>query len=335
MRWVELAFRAHMRLLAASSRPILVGPWRSEMGFEALYWLPFLRKAITSHGINPDRLVAVTRGGAGVLYGVPSVDLYRLRSVEQLRLENAYDHERTKLQKQMGVTVWDRTVLHDAAALQLGRGVRYHVLHPSWMYRLLTPWWENRAGSAFLDAWTDYQPIPTPTRAPIAGLPEKYVVMKWYDRVTWPTREKDVQAWMSEIVSTVGAQTPIVVLHGTAAADDHCDVRIEHPAVFTPPETTPERNFEQQLRILAHASAFVGTYGGMAQTALRLGVPSVSFWREFGGTAQAHLHLSDALAKKTGVPFLAGSIGDGLSWRKVIGGIPLKPVAPTTEKEAA
>ena len=329
-----LAFRAHMRRLAASKRPILVGPWRSELGFEALYWLPFLRKAITRYGINPARLHAVTRGGAGVLYGVPSVDLYRLRSVEQLRLENAYDHERTKLQKQIDVTAWDRTVLKEAAAVAFGRGTRYHVLHPSWMYRLLSPWWDGKSGPAFLDAWTDYQPLPKPTRAPIPGLPQTYVAMKWYDRVTWPVADPRVQSWMSEIVATVGAQTPIVMLHGTDAADDHCDVRINHPAVFVPPVPDPTQNLAQQLRILSHAQAFVGTYGGLAQTALRLGVPSVSFWREFGGTAQAHLHLSDTLAKKTATPFLAGSIEDGESWRKVIGGIPLKPVEPV-KREAA
>jgi hypothetical protein len=92
-----------------------------------------------------------------------------------------------------------------------------------------------------------------------------------------------------------------------------------------PPAPDPKENLAQQLRILSHAQAFIGTYGGLAQTALRLGVPSVSFWREFGGTAQAHLHLSDTLAKKTQTPFLAGSIEDGQSWRKVIGGIPLVP----------
>ncbi|MGE0444495.1 MAG: hypothetical protein AB7P99_04650 [Vicinamibacterales bacterium] len=329
-----LAFRAHMRRLALSKRPILVGPYRSELGFEALYWLPFLRKAITRYGINPERLITVTRGGAGVLYGVKSVDLYSLRTVEQIRLENAYDHERTKLQKQMDVTAWDRTVLKEAAERALGRGTRYHVLHPSWMYRLLSPWWDGQQGPQFLDGWADYQPLPKPNRPPIPGLPQTYVAMKWYDRVTWPCADPRVQSWMSEIVSTVGAQTPIVVLHGTEAADDHADVRIKHPAVFVPPVPDPKDNLAQQLRILAHAQAFIGTYGGLAQTALRLGVPSVSFWREFGGTADAHLQLSGALARKTGTPFLSGSIEDGESWRKVIGGIPLVPKAEPIQEVA-
>lgn len=315
--WRRWAWPAYVERLARSDRPILLGPWRSEVGFEALYWVPFLRKALQSAGIGPERLGVLTRGGAGVLYGLPSVDLYALRSVEQVRLENAYDYQRTKLQKQTAVTPWDRTVAREAADRLWGRGTGFHLMHPAWMYGLLGPWWDGQAGPAHLDRYCDYAPLVKPPRPPV-DLPQTYVAMKWYDRVTWPVRDPLVQAWMREVVTAVAAHTPVVMLEGTAAADDHQDVLIQHPNVIHVPPVAPEQNLEQQLRILAHAQAFVGTYGGVAQTALRYRVPSVSFWRQFGGTAKAHLWLSDQLSTTTNTPFMCGSIEDGQAWRKVL-----------------
>lgn len=327
---MNLALDARMRLIARTKRPIVVGPWRSECGFEILYWLPFLRKLIARYHIDPKRLLVVTRGGASVLYGAESVDLYRLRSVETLRLENAYDWQATKLQKQMRATAWDATVLEEAVGIALGKGTRYHVLHPSLMYRTLAPWWDGQKGIRFLDSLTDYTPIPKPPRAAL-DLPQNYVAMKWYDRPTWSASDPAVQGWIREVVTTVAAQSPVVLLTGTPATDDHCDILPEGPNIIRVPAADPTENLGQQLRILAHAECFIGTYGGMAQTALRLGVPSASFYRQWGATAKEHLWLSDWLSKRTGVPFLCGSIEDGQAWRRIV----TLPVPQMVKQEAA
>ena len=53
---------------AAGSRPIIAGPWTSEVGYEALYWLPFLAWAADHYGVRPERMIALSRGGtAGVV----------------------------------------------------------------------------------------------------------------------------------------------------------------------------------------------------------------------------------------------------------------------------
>lgn len=319
--WRQRLTHRHLARLARSSRPILVGPWRSEIGFEALYWLPFLRAWARRYQIKPERLVIVSRGGASILYGTQSVDLYRLRSVDTVRMENQYDWQTTKLQKQTRVLPWDLDVLKEAAAHALGRGQRYHVLHPAWMYWALGPFWEERRGLQFLSSLTDYEPIGKVH--PLQHLlPSQYVAMKWYDRATFPGHEDAVQRSIEQIVSFVGAQTPIVLLTGTPDTDEHVDIDVTHPSIVRLPVVTPDHNVEQQIQVLSHAAAFVGTYGGMAQLALRLGVPSVSLYHQFGGTCHAHLTLSEWISKRTGVPFLCGSLNDLDGWRKVL-------VAPT------
>jgi hypothetical protein len=326
----RLVTRAYLGRLARSKRPILVGPWRSEVGFEALYWLPFLRWWVKTHQIDPARLVTVTRGGAAILYGTESIDLYRLRSLDAVRLENQYDWQRTNLQKQTEVTAWDRDVMKEAAAQVLGRGERYHVLHPSWMYWALAPFWDEQRGMRYLASMTDYEPIrglkPLPKE-----LPAHYVAMKWYQRPTFPGHEDAVKRLVASVASVIGAQSKIVLLTGADRADDHSDLVIQHPSVVTVPAAAPEENLAQQIQILAKAQAFVGTYGGMAQLALRLGVPSVSFYKEFGATAHAHLSLSSILSKRTKVPFLVASIDDAESWRKVLSVPVTAMTAPSVE----
>ncbi len=54
--------------LAREQRPIAVGPWLGEVGFELLYWVPFVRWFAERYEVAPDRLIAVTRGGAASWY---------------------------------------------------------------------------------------------------------------------------------------------------------------------------------------------------------------------------------------------------------------------------
>jgi hypothetical protein len=323
--------RLFLRRLRASNKPIMLGVWRSEVGFEALYWLPFLRWASAYAEIDPKRFVSVTRGGANLLYGTSGVDLFTLRSVEEVRHENQYDWQRTKLQKQVACTAWDRDVLKSAATKVLGRGESYHILHPSWMYWALEPFWSEARGLTYLQSMTDYTPIGKVPPVSLT-LPTKYVAMKWYARATFDPRVPAVRDAIAQITGIVGAQTPIVLLTGSPDVDDHSDCDVQHPAVIRLPAVAPEHNLAQQISVLAKATAYVGPYGGMAQLALRLGVPSVSLYHEFGGTAHAHLALSSAISKKTKVPFLAGSIDDATMWRQVLS-IPAQPKPATYSME--
>src|SRR5687767_8551319 len=63
--------RRELEKTAAGDAPIVVGPWTGEVGFELLYWIPFVRWACAEFGIDPRRLLVISRGGVGSWYGVP------------------------------------------------------------------------------------------------------------------------------------------------------------------------------------------------------------------------------------------------------------------------
>lgn len=323
--------------LSRDESPIILGPWRSEVGFEALYWLPFVRTLSKRVPKFKERAVVVTRGGAALLYSEMAqraVDLYYLRSLVQVRRENLYDHQvRNKGQttKQLQETDWDRAIYNDVAD-ELSLGPLFHVVHPSWMYWALGPYWEEQASLQYLTSIADYQPLAKPNLPDGCPLPPQYVAVKFYGRFTFPYPHEDTAALIQQVVATVASQIPVVMLNSSNEHDDHIDCAVRGPNITVLPQTPPEQNLALQAAVLAHAQGFVGTYGGVAQLALRLGVPSVSFYANWDGTSHAHYALSSWLSKMTNVPFVVGNFND-VEWWKRITSVPANVLAAASQPE--
>lgn len=295
-----------------SDAPILVGPFRGEVGFEALYWLPFLAQVRHTYGIDPARCVPITRGGFGALYGSPQgVELFALRTPQEVRIENRLQSQLTGQMKQTHRTRWDRAVLADAAAT-LGLR-RYHVLDPAWMYQRLAPFWQAERGLAWLQRQVRFEALPVPALPEGLTVAPNTVAMRFYFRSTFPHSPQTLD-FTRETITQVAAQQPVILLTSGLHVDDHADavcrgipnVRILHEETAL----TPENNLAVQAAVLARCVGLVGTYGGLAQLALRYGKPTLSVYTDWSGTALAHRQLSDALALQLGVPFLCLRLGD-------------------------
>lgn len=329
----SLAFRAYLRYLARSSKPIVLGPFRSEVGFEVLYWLPLLNWALKKHDISQDRCIALSRGGMGKLYPAKhAVDLYELRTVDEVRLENQVDYETRKILKQTTVTAWDLHVAEVAMGRAIGnRGQGFHLLHPSWMYWLFEDVWEDRATLQFVARHTEFSPLPAPELPPGLELPKKFVAVRFYERHTFPLNP-EVIAMTREMVLGLAAQFPVVLLNQQTCFDDHADLPIAGPNIFTLPQMDASENLLLQAAVLARCQAFVGTYGGVAQWALRYRKPSLSFYTQFSGTAMCHRSLSQLLAAHTGVPFECADLRAIRLWKAVLAPVAV-PSAPEPEPD--
>src|SRR6185295_17708620 len=296
--WRQHAWPAYLKYLQKTDRPILCGPWHGEVGFEVLYWIPFLHYLLT-HGIAPERIIPITRGGAGAWYGVPQgLELFAMRSPQDVRIERRLQAERSGLQKQTTVTPFDRQVLRDAAdTLKL---TKYHILHPAWMYHRLAPYWTGQRGPMWLTRRTEYANLPAPQLPSTLALPEVFVAVKFYSRETWPMGHKLADAVASATMQKLAEIMTVIVLDGSVHTDEHLDFPVPvHPNILHLRDlitSRPETNLAIQSAVLSAAQGFVGTYGGLAQLALRLGKPSVTFYTDWGGTAITHKALSDLLS---------------------------------------
>jgi hypothetical protein len=175
---------AYREYLRRSDLPILVGPWRGEVGFEALYWIPFIHRFVKSYGIDSKRIIPISRGGASAWYGSQhGVELYRMRTIQQVRVENKVQHVKHAQLKQTHWIEFDRAVVKDAAkALGLKK---YLTLHPAWMYARLYPFFLGQRGMQDIDQDVYFDQLPAPALPDGLELPERFVAVRFYLRYTY------------------------------------------------------------------------------------------------------------------------------------------------------
>jgi len=293
-----------------SKRPIVIGPWRTEVGFEVLYHLPFM-SWLLKH-IESKRIYVITRGGAGVWYPVNSantLDLYTIRPVAEVRRQTSLDLVRHKAMKHYRISEWDRSVITQACGLW---GIEHPiVVHPSLTYKQFHDWFDGKASLHSTLRRMAIAPMVKPK--PPTGLPEKYYVSHFYARATFSPKP-ELMRFVYSVLSGLSLRAPVVQLQTPGGLDDHVDLPIQHENVCTAAPLgeplRPDISLSHNSALIAGSAGFVGTYGGMQQLALRYGVPSMGFYETLQGTSPQHLVLSQAVSNLTGVPFQTIKTGE-------------------------
>lgn len=284
----QWAVERELERLLSRGRTIIVGPWLSEVGYETLYWIPFLRWVQTAFRVDAARVVAVSRGGVSSWYhGVAGwyVDIWDDMDPAEFSRRNA---ARGAL-KQLEPDALDREILANVRR-RVGDA---DVLHPSMMYRLFSLYWSGHRAMSFVDAHTRYAPVPPPRVIDPAVLPREYVAIKFYAARSTPATQ-DVRARIMAIVRAIAVRTPVVLLDTGLTVDDHVDhdLGASGQVVSARPLMTPGNNLAVQTQIIAGARAFVGTCGSVAWLAPWLGVPTSAVYVD---PKWLHAHLAVAL----------------------------------------
>lgn len=282
------------------------------MGFEALYWQPFVQ-ALIRDGVAPERLIPISRGGAAVWYGTPTgVELYGMRTPQQIRLAMIKLARKYGSNKQAHVTAFDRAILHDTAeTLQLPQ---YWTLHPAWLYQTCWPFWGGLRGIDWITPRLAIGPMPLPALPQGLELPPAFVAAKFYWRTTFPP-EMSTKSFVEACLRHVAKRHPVILLDTPFHVDDHMDCALAAVPNVTPlsqlyPHLTVETALAVQSAVLGRAIGFVGTYGGTSHLALRYGRPNVSLYLQWHGAALAHKHLCEAIGLAMGVPTHVLSLAD-------------------------
>src|SRR5262245_5875914 len=110
----EISVRRELRAAARGNGPIIVGPWLGEVGYEVLYWVPFLRWFCDRYHVQPSRLVVLSRGEAASWYrdlSMRYIELLDLFTVGEFAARNA-ERQQAGDQKQQHVAGFDHDILN-------------------------------------------------------------------------------------------------------------------------------------------------------------------------------------------------------------------------------
>ena len=266
--------------LARGHEPIVVGPWLSEVGYEVLYWRPFLRWMVTRYDIDPARVVAVSRGGVSDWYhGIAD------RYVEMLDLFEPDDfaarNERRRGsgdQKQLAEAEFDAEVLARVSARYLD-GEAARVCHPSLMFRLFRRFWFGDRSLDFFDTHMRFERLSIAAGG--LDLPPRFAAVKFYTGPAMPDTP-ELRQTLRALVSRLAVDTPVVVLDTGLALDEHRDFLFDGVPNVTAlrARLTPADNLAIQTRVIARASLFVGTCGSLAWLAPMVGTPTVGVFAD-------------------------------------------------------
>ena len=264
--------------VVSGSDPVVVGPWLSEVGYEVLYWVPFVRWVQSQYRIPAERLVVVTRGGAASWYAdmtTNAVELFDLMSPEEYAASNAQrSAEDRGTLKQFGVSSMDQRIVAEVQR-RIGAS-RARVLHPSFLYQLFHQFWLGHRPPSFLEKRTRYRRIGAPD-VPVPPLPSEFVAVKFYTAASLPPTDA-VRRALQSIVLGLAERTSVVMLDTGLALDDHEDYSFGVASrIHTVRDVLqPRDNLAVQTAIISRASSFVGTCGALAWLAPMLGIDTTA-----------------------------------------------------------
>ena len=286
----EWQIERDIETIVRCDRTLVLGPWFSEVGFETLYWIPFLQWAQKAFRFDASRAVAVSRGGvAGWYQNVASryIEIWDDLSPEEFARRNAArgivkQHQRSELDD----------VILDNVARRLGTR-DFDVIHPSLMYRLFTLYWSGQRAMGFVDQHLVFKRQTAEPLIDPGLLPRDYVAVKLYAARSLPD-SPEIRARLRTLVANLAERQPVVLLDtGLVLEDDHADFGFASGSVISARRwMTPQNNLGVQAQIAAGARGFVGTCGSLAWLVPRLGVDTSAL---FVDPSWLHAHLPLAL----------------------------------------
>ena len=308
--------------IGAQGGAVVVGPWVSEVGFELLYWIPFVRWVLERRSIAPERVTVLTRGGAHCWYlGLAE------RHVEILDLMPPAEFRGCNEQRALSQGGLKQTLLSDMDAEILRRAddalePDAELLHPEAMHALFRYFWTGRSSAAAVARRTRFAPIGPVRHTATAGLPERYVAIKAYHSAALPDTNGN-RRFVADLVRGLCAQTTVVELSTETSVDEHAAVTLPDGCnvVRMDERFSARDNLEAQTAVVAGADALVSTYGGFSYLGSFVGVPSMAL-ASVRNDNPRHLDMARAAARQLGTaPPAVHETGSAHALDDIVGGM--------------
>lgn len=298
-----------------SDEPLVVGPFLGEVGYELLYWRPWVLRTLREARVDPARVTVIGRGGSGTWYaGVAgtTVDAFELMAPEEILPRVEERIARLGHRKQLDVDRLDRELQRRAAP----NARPVDPLQMFWSRRFA---WEGVQTPAEAAASVDSD-LLSPGALPhdvAARLPERFIAMKIYFNECVPDTPAAREAY-AEAARVAASFAPVVLLQAGFEVDDHEDAAAPVEVLRVDDLFEPATNLAVQTAVVARAAALVSTYGGFSYIGAFVGVPTLALGLPAGENRHhenvLHALLPQARYERAGLEpeairrFLSGAI---------------------------
>jgi hypothetical protein len=264
---------ADLRLLdgAAEKAPLVCGPFVGEIGFETLYWIPFLARLLESPALEERRAVVMSRGGAEELYRrlprpqrIEYVDVVDLLGADEfLAFERQRIGDDPRRKNQKAASEFESALVEQAG---LSDAVQ---VRPAQMFRMLKRHPVERV-------------LAFPWRAAVAEREELTVAKFWFGG-QFPATDDNLAFLRRRLVELMSSGPVVAIdnaftLELNAAVDDPFRAVCRDVGVPTMSTTSYRTNLAEQIELVARASRLVATYGGFSYLGLYTGTEIESYY---------------------------------------------------------
>lgn len=275
---ISALLEGEIERITRGSSPIIVGPWLSEVGFEVLYWIPFLNWVQERFNLLKDRVTIISRGGNDTWYRdicTTYIDIFDYFTPTEFKERNAARVKRWGTQKQINIDDFDLEITK-----RLLSDSEFVLLHPSMMYQMFMPFWGQCTGINSVLDHAEYRVFTSDDlHESLPELPKDYFAAKFYFSDCFPATAEN-RNFINNILQCLARKLPVVILETGLNVDDHLDwIGGENAQIYSVKKLMDaNNNLRIQSIILSRARAFFGTYGGFSYLAPFYGLRSVSFY---------------------------------------------------------
>jgi len=261
--------------LRLGTAPVFVGPFVDFIGNELLYWIPFVRWAVHTYGLAPERLIVVSRDGVGDWYGSLA---RRFLDATQLFSASELEHwsRRTVPQSQQNPK---QAVMYPFDGEIIARAARafdlsdYQILHPLTAFRVVNRF--KKENPAQLGEVLRHEPraaAAATARAP--GLPKSFVAVSTSFTDALPGTD-DNRRFLDHALGQLARKHEVVVVDGSIP--ESCR---ELPQVHALETTGEAMTPAAQAAVIARARSFVSGFGDMTIMAAFCGVQATAYYSD-------------------------------------------------------
>ncbi len=280
---VSLGADKEIRAIAASGKPVVIGPYLSHVDTELLLWVPFVRWAVRLLGIDRARIVCISRGGADAWYqgiGGDYFDAMDLMSPVAFARRHRVLLDRNGSRQMGKEELDDRLVRRALARIGVSKIDDIGWIHPSLFFRVFMAAWRGAVDVSFLRERLLVERLADKP-APPAGLDEPYIGV-WLGTTPYLAKDEPLRDLMAGVLQDLAVDTTLVDVSSGRRMEPPFTAALDSATASAEAEgRVDERDvLHERTRIIAHAHGFLGAHGGLSQLAPMFGVPAVTIYHE-------------------------------------------------------